>query len=122
MVPRIRGQWEDIIRLLAKLISLTARENEVGPGHIRITHVVMSRADGGIFERIAINQGEVFEFEDRLVPFNNKVLKINLTASDGFGGTLGSVSIRADELNRGELTKQFNSGIGSIYDLTYKVI
>jgi hypothetical protein len=108
--------------LLAKLISLKALQTQAGPGHNHVSRVAMSRADGGVFERIIINQGEEFEFEDRLVPFDNKV-EIVLTAADTFPGLhLGSVIIMADEHNRGEMTKQFDVGIGSLYDLTYKVI
>jgi hypothetical protein len=83
----------------------------------------MSRADGVIFERIpSMRKDGVFEFDDRLLPFDRQV-EIVLTEVDAGSGpqNLGSVFIRADELNRGELTQQFRGG-GALYDLTYKVI
>jgi hypothetical protein len=57
------------------------------------------------------------------VPFDSQV-EIVLTEVDAESQqhqNLGSVFIRADERNLGELTQQYR-GAGALYDLTYKVI
>ena len=107
--------------LLAKLVSLTARQTQDADG---TDELVISRADGGEFERISMSKDDVFEFDkDRLLPFDQQV-EIVLTEVDPESHqrqNLGSVFIRADEHNRGELTQQFR-GAGALYDLKYKVI
>lgn len=107
--------------LLAKLIWLKVQRTQDADG---VDELVMSRADGGIFERLTLRTGDVFEFDrDRLIPFNQQV-EIVLTEVDRETQqrqNLGSVFIRADEHNRGELTQQFR-GAGALYDLAYKVI
>jgi hypothetical protein len=106
--------------LLAKLISLTARQTQDADG---TDELVVSRRGGVIFERISMRRDDEFIFDDdRLLPFDQQV-EIVLTEVD-LGkqpDDLGSVFIRADELNLGELTQQFR-GAGALYDLTYKVI
>jgi hypothetical protein len=110
---------EDVMSLLAKLISLTALQTQDADG---TDELAMSRAGGVIFERISMSKDEEFAFDDRLLPFDQQV-EIVLTEVDPGGQpqNLGSVFIRADELNRGELTQQFR-GAGALYDLKYKVI
>lgn len=107
--------------LLAKLISLTARQTQDADG---TDELVMSRANGVIFERMVMSRDDEFDFDaDRLLPFDNQV-EIVLTEVDPESQqhqNLGSVFIRADEHNRGELTQQFR-GAGALYDLRYKVI
>ncbi|MDB5580418.1 MAG: hypothetical protein JWR80_5594 [Bradyrhizobium sp.] len=106
--------------LLAKLITLTARQTQDADG---TDELVMSRGGGVIFERITMSRDDEFEFDDRLLPLNDQV-EIILTEVDSESQqhqNLGSVFIRADELNQGELTRQFR-GAGAIYDLRYKVI
>ncbi|MDP1583232.1 MAG: hypothetical protein Q8M18_07365 [Bradyrhizobium sp.] len=107
--------------LLAKLITLTARQTQDADG---TDELVMSRGGGVIFERISMRRNDEFDFGgDRLLPLNQQV-EIILTEVDRETQqhqNLGSVFIRADEHNRGELTQQFR-GAGAIYDLKYKVI
>ena len=106
--------------LLAKLISLTALQTQDADG---TDELVMSRAGGVIFERRSMRKDDEFAFDDdRLLPFDQQV-EIILTEVDSGGQpqNLGSVFIRADELNRGDLTQQFR-GAGALYDLKYKVI
>jgi hypothetical protein len=106
--------------LLAKLITLTALQTQDGDGS---DELVMSRGDGAIFERISLRRDKEFAFDDRLLPFDGQV-EIVLTEVDPESQqhqNLGSVFIRADEHNRGELTQQYR-GAGALYDLRYKVI
>jgi hypothetical protein len=104
--------------LFAQLMSLTATKT-VGVTDI----LVVSRADGGEFDgRITMSQGDKHDFDDfDLIPFEQQLelvlTKVNL---GGQPQNLGSVFIRADELNRGDLTQQFR-GAGALYDLDYKV-
>jgi hypothetical protein len=113
-------EQEEVMALLAKLITLTARQTQDGDG---MDELVMSRRGGVIFERISLRRDDEFFFDDRLLPFDNQV-EVVLTEVDPESQQhqdLGSVFIRADEHNRGELTQQFR-GAGALYDLTYKVI
>ena len=106
--------------LLAKLISLKALQTQDADG---TDELVVSRAGGVIFERISMRKDEVFEFDDdRLLPFEQEV-EVVLTEVDRGSQpqNLGTVTIRADEHNRGELTQQFRRA-GARYDLAYKVI
>jgi hypothetical protein len=101
--------------LLAKLISLTALQTQDADG---TDELVISRADGVMFERISMRKDDEFDFDnDRLLPFDQQV-EIVLTEVDPESHqhqNLGSVFIRADEHNRGELTQQFR-GAGALYD------
>jgi hypothetical protein len=106
--------------LLAKLITLTALQTQDGDGS---DELVMSRGDGVIFERISLRTNEEFAFDERFLPFDSQV-EIVLTEVDSESQqhqNLGSVFIRADEHNLGELTQQYR-GAGALYDLRYKVI
>lgn len=107
--------------LLAKLISLTALQTQDADG---TDELVMSRGGGVIFERMSMSKDDEFDFDsDRLLPFDDQV-EIILTETDPEiqqHQNLGSVFIRADEHNRGELTQQFR-GAGALYNLRYKVI
>jgi len=106
--------------LLAKLISLTARQTQDADG---TDELVMSRGGGVIFERISMSRDDEFVFDSRLLPLDDQV-EIILTEVDRESQqrqNLGSVFIRADEHNRGELTQQYR-GAGAIYDLRYEVI
>src|SRR6266478_3470062 len=108
-----QGQWEDITSLLAKLISRTARQTQDADG---TDELVMSKAGGSIFERMSVRKDDEFDFDaDRLLPFDDQV-EIVLTEVDSESHqhqNLGSVIIRADEHNRGELTQQFR-GAGAL--------
>src|SRR5207248_10566277 len=111
---------EEIMSLLAKLITLTALQTQDGDGS---DELVMSRGGGVIFERISIRRDDEFAFDERFLPFDDQV-EVVLTEVDSESQqhqNLGSVFIRADEHNRGELTQQFR-GAGALYDLRYKVI
>jgi hypothetical protein len=106
--------------LLAKLITLTALQTQDRDGS---DELVMSRGDGAIFERISLRRKQEFTFDERFLPFDSQV-EIVLTEVDAESQqhqNLGSVFIRADEHNLGELTQQYR-GAGALYDLTYKVI
>jgi hypothetical protein len=107
-----QGQWKDIMSLLAKLISLTARQTQDADG---TDELVMSRAGGSIFERMSVRKDDEFDFDvDRLLPFDDQV-EIVLTEVDSESHqhqNLGSVIIRADEHNRG-VTQQFR-GAGAL--------
>jgi hypothetical protein len=104
---------------LAKLISLTARQTESGA----TDKLVMGGSGIKLEGPFTMNVGDEFDFDSQdLVPFQQQ-LQLDLIAEHpGHGpSNLGSVIIRADELNHGQLTQQFRGG-GALYDLAYKVI
>jgi hypothetical protein len=111
---------EVVAFLLAKLITLTALKTQDGDGE---DELVMARGDGGIFERIRMRRNDEFVFDDRLLSFQGQVEIVlkEVDPESQQSQNLGSVFIREDEQNRGELTQQYR-GAGALYDLRYKVI
>ena len=106
--------------LFAKLLTLSAIQTQDSDG---TDELVMSRAGGVIFERLSLSTGEEFEFDNRLVPFDQSV-GIVLTEVDRETQQhqdLGTVFIRSDDQHQVELTQQFR-GSGALYDLKYKVL
>jgi hypothetical protein len=103
--------------LFAKLISLTATKTVSATDLL-----VISRADGGEFDRMSMSEGDEFDFDDqKLVPFEQQLeLVLTKVNPGGQPQNLGSVFIRADEVDRGDLTQQFR-GAGALYDLDYRV-
>jgi hypothetical protein len=104
---------------LAKLISLTARQTQNGG-----TDKLVPDRDGIEIEGpISMNTGDEFDFDKQdLVPFQQQLELVLIAEHPGQGpSNLGSVIIRADELNHGQLMQQFRGG-GVLYDLAYKVI
>jgi hypothetical protein len=109
----------------AKLLWLEAKKTRDPDG---ADEILVSRLDGGIFERIRMHKDDVFTFDDRLrlLPFpqNQAPVVVVLTEVDEGSDRwtrIGSASISAEELGSGE-TVQRIEGAGALYLLTYKVI
>ncbi|MEV5955795.1 hypothetical protein AB0M11_18815 [Streptomyces sp. NPDC051987] len=111
---------------LGKLLELTVDKTQSPDGQDRI--VVARDGDFQFFPSaglITVHQGDELDLEDEdvFVPFGDGDVELTLKAVNqpGHPISLGSVFIRRDEANAGDLVKRFEGG-GALYELKYKVL
>ncbi|MFF4101729.1 hypothetical protein [Streptomyces sp. NPDC001903] len=112
---------------LGKLTELSVVKSQDSDGEDRI---VMSRVGGVQFlpdqGTVTVQQGEVWNLDDMeiFLPFAEADGDVEVAlhaVKNGTSFSLGTVFLRADEANHGELQKQFE-GAGALYKLKYKVL
>ncbi|GGW55767.1 hypothetical protein GCM10010503_36080 [Streptomyces lucensis JCM 4490] len=107
----------------AKLLWLEAKRVQDPDGADEIT---VSRGDGGVFERIRMRQGDVYEFDERFVPFVNQepidIVLHEVNEATGQASFIGGAGIVPSELGLGERTQGIGALSPSLYELTYKVL
>jgi hypothetical protein len=113
----------DVMAGHAKLLWLEAKKIRDPDG---ADEIVVSRKDGVIFERVRLRKDEVFEFDNRLLPFLPSQVPIEVVLTEvneaaSQGTRIGSVSIAAEEVGLGESTTRIG-GAGALYELRYQVI
>ncbi|MFF9482248.1 hypothetical protein [Streptomyces sp. NPDC014733] len=110
---------------LGKLLELDVEKTQ-SPDHQ--DRVVLTRGDFQFFPSsglITVRQGDALDLdsEDVFVPFGDGDVELTLKAVNQPGNpiSLGSIFLRRDEVNVGELSKRFEGG-GALYDVKYKVL
>ncbi|WP_181798690.1 hypothetical protein [Streptomyces sp. WELS2] len=111
---------------LGKILEIDVDKTQSPDGQDRI---VMTRdGDFQFFPSaglITVHQGDELDLEDQdiFVPFGDNDVELSLKAVNqpGHVVSLGSVFLRRDEANAGELTKKFEGG-EALYELKYKVL
>jgi hypothetical protein len=122
-----RGSKERRIDMatFAKLLFLEAKRIRDPDG---ADELFVSRGDGGIFEQIRMRKDDVFEFDERFLPFVNQepidVVLNEVNEETDQVTFIGGTKIVADEQGLGEITEPIGGAgfSGSLYELTYKVI
>ncbi len=107
----------------AKLLFLEAKRIGDPDG---TDELLVSRGDGGIFEQIRMRQDDVFEFDNRFLPFAGQPA-IDVVLHERNEQTdrvtfIGGAKIIAGELGLGERTQAIGALSQSLYELTYKVL
>lgn len=107
----------------AKLLFLEAKRTQDPDGADEIT---VSRGDGGVFERVRMRAGDVFEFDERFVPFADQapvdIVLREMNEATGQSRFIGGATIVPSELGLGERTQAIGALSSSLYELTYKVL
>jgi len=107
----------------AKLLFLEAKEIGDPDG---ADELFVSRGDGVIFEQTRMSKGDVFEFDERFLPFVNQapidVVLHELNQNTDQVTFIGGAGIVAGELGLGERTQGIGALSQSLYELTYKVL
>ncbi|MGW7427832.1 hypothetical protein ACWGJB_49365 [Streptomyces sp. NPDC054813] len=110
---------------LGKLLELSVDKTQSPAGQDRI---VVAMGDFQFFPSsglITMNQGDELDLDDEdvFVPFGESDVELTLKAVNqpGHPISLGSVFLRHDEVNLGELSKKFEGG-GALYGLKYKIL
>ncbi|MGC9494800.1 hypothetical protein [Streptomyces sp. WG7] len=107
----------------AKLLFLEAQRVQDPDG---ADEIVISRGDGGVFEKIRLRKGDVFEFDERFVPFVNQapidILLHEVNEATGQAAFVGGAKIIPSEVGLGERKQAIGALSLSLYELTYKVL
>ena len=108
----------------AKLLFLEAKRIQDPDG---ADELFVSRGDGGIFEQIRMRKDDVFEFDERFLPFSFNQEPIDVILHEVNQGTgqvtfIGGAKIVASEQGLGERTQGIGALSLSLYELTYKVL
>ncbi|WP_432196903.1 hypothetical protein [Streptomyces sp. bgisy027] len=107
----------------AKLLFLEAKRVQDPDG---ADEVLVSRGDGGTFEKVRMREGDVFEFDERFVPFVNQapidVVLHEVNEVTDKVSFIGGAKIIASEVGLGERTQAIGALSLSLYELTYKVL
>ncbi|MEV5897430.1 hypothetical protein [Nonomuraea fuscirosea] len=107
----------------AKLLWLEAKRIQDPDG---ADEILVSRGDGGIFESLRMRKGDVFEFDERFVPFVNQVpidiLLHEVNEATDQASFIGGAKIIPSELGLGERKQAIGALSLSLYELTYKVL
>ncbi|MER6026558.1 hypothetical protein [Streptomyces sp. NPDC001851] len=107
----------------AKLLSLEAKRIQDPDG---ADEILVSRGDGGVFERLRMRVGDVFEFDERFVPFVDgapiDIVLHEVNEATGQASFIGGAAIVPSELGLGERTQAIGALSLSLYELTYKVL
>ncbi|GAA3162050.1 MULTISPECIES: hypothetical protein [Streptomyces] len=111
---------------LGKLLELDVNKTQSPGGQDKV--VLTRDGDFQFFPSaglITVRQGDELdlESEDVFVPFGDGDVELTLKAVNqpGHPISLGSIFLRRDEANVGELSKRFEGG-GALYGLKYKVL
>ncbi|MFF4582123.1 hypothetical protein ACFY15_27625 [Streptomyces sp. NPDC001373] len=107
----------------AKLLWLEAKRIQDPDG---ADEIQISRGDGGIFERIQMRQGDVYEFNERLIPFDGTpqidIILREVNEATHQASVIGGAGINPSEIGLGERTQSIGAPSSSLYELWYKVI
>ncbi|UCM88496.1 hypothetical protein [Streptomyces marincola] len=107
----------------AKLLYLEAQRTQDPDG---ADEIVISRGDGGVFEKVRLRKGEFYEFDERFVPFVNQapidILLHEMDEASGRVSFIGGAKIIASEVGLGERKQAIGALSLSLYELTYKVL
>ncbi|MEY2228975.1 hypothetical protein [Streptomyces sp. BF23-19] len=107
----------------AKLLFLEAKRVQDPDG---ADEILVGRGDGGTFEKVRMRVGDVFEFDERFVPFVNQapidivLHEVNEAASKS--SFIGGAKIIPSEVGLGERTQAIGALSLALYELTYKVL
>jgi hypothetical protein len=119
-----RGK-EDVMAdaAFAKLLFLEAKRIQDPDG---ADELFVSRGDGGIFEQIRMRKDDVFEFDERFLPFSGQpaidVVLHEVNEQTDQVKFIGGAKIVTSELGLGERTQAIGALSQSLYELTYKVL
>ncbi|MET7665595.1 hypothetical protein ABZT45_41260 [Streptomyces sp. NPDC005356] len=107
----------------AKLLFMEAKRIQDPDG---ADEIIVSRGDGGVFERVRMRLGDVFEFNERFVPFVNQepidILLHELNEATDRASFVGGAKIIPSEAGLGERTQAIGALSLSLYELTYRVL
>jgi hypothetical protein len=107
----------------AKLLFLEAKRVQDPDG---ADEILVGRGDGGTFEKVRMRVGDVFEFDERFVPFVNQapidVVLHELNEGSGTVSFIGGAKIVPSEVGLGERKQAIGALSLSLYELTYKVL
>ncbi|MFH0518337.1 hypothetical protein ACHBTE_14295 [Streptomyces sp. M41] len=107
----------------AKLLFLEAKRVQDPDG---ADEILVGRGDGGTFEKVRMRDGDVFEFDERFVPFSGQpsidVVLHELNEASGKVKFIGGAKIIPSEVGLGERTQAIGALSQSLYELTYKVL
>ncbi|MEU4729598.1 hypothetical protein [Streptomyces sp. NPDC023588] len=107
----------------AKLLTLEAKRIQDPDG---ADEILVGRGDGGAFEKVRMRKGDVFNFNERFVPFVNQapidVELHELNEATGQVSFIGGAKIIPSEAGLGERTQAIGALSLSLYELTYKVL
>ncbi|MFJ8016741.1 hypothetical protein [Streptomyces sp. NPDC096339] len=107
----------------AKLLFMEAKRVQDPDG---ADEILVSRGDGVTFEQVRMREGDVFEFDERFVPFVNQA-PIDIVLHEVNEATdqvkfIGGAKIIPSEVGLGERTQAIGALSLSLYELTYKVL
>lgn len=106
----------------AKLLSLEANRISNPNG----VDVLIGRGDGGVFDKAQMREGDVFEFDERFVPFVDQrpidIVLHELNEATGQVSFIGGARIIPSEMGLGERKQAIGALSSSLYELTYKVL
>ncbi|MEU8777087.1 hypothetical protein [Streptomyces sp. NPDC048606] len=107
----------------AKLLFLEAKRVQDPDG---ADEILVSRGDGGTFDMARLREGDVFEFDERFVPFVNQapvdILLHEVNEATDQSKFIGGAKILPSELGLGERKQAIGALSLSLYELTYKVL
>lgn len=82
--------------------------------------------DGGVFEQVRMRKGDVFEFNERFVPFVNQapidIILQELKETSGQVSFIGGAKIIPSEVGLGDRQQAIGALSLSLYELTYRVL
>ncbi|MEU0739144.1 hypothetical protein [Streptomyces sp. NPDC006134] len=107
----------------AKLLSLEAIRVQDPDG---ADEILVSRGGGVVFEKVRMRKGDVFEFDERFVPFVNQepidIILHEVDEATDRSSFIGGAKIVPSELGLGERKQAIGALSLSLYELTYKVL
>ncbi|MFG2484332.1 MULTISPECIES: hypothetical protein [Streptomyces] len=107
----------------AKLLFLEAKRVQDPDG---ADEILVGRGDGGTFEKVRMRVGDVFEFDERFVPFVNQapidIVLHEVNEAAGQSSFIGGAKIIPSEVGLGERTQAIGALSLALYELTYKVL
>ncbi|WP_129840173.1 hypothetical protein [Streptomyces sp. RFCAC02] len=107
----------------AKLLWLEAKRIQDPDG---ADEIIISRGDGGVFEKVRMRVGDVYEFDERFVPFVNQepidIILHEWNEANDRASFIGGAKIIPSEIGLGDRIQAIGALSLSLYELTYRVL